>query len=336
MHENTKITLRQIVGAGKVQGRVVDEPREGPKMRTNLSILGWFIKSMSLSYHPTRVSWLFREIENTWSRTTVDWSLTVFLAFPPEGTLICSWVIFFVTAHKFPCFEVGHQQPGQERRGVGWRRSRRVHFHQLDIFLHLHNPPQTWEQTKSNSQGWFSWFHLDLVRKSKRRLLAMRGRKVMKTGKKMCIVPAISLSDIWVTHLLWNTWSDCHVSFNTGSNMGYFSRIPSESHILPLPSIPCTMHICVDTTMLTEMEFWPAQRLQRFFKLTTKNPYLSTTYCIKLSSHTVQWIVSLSSLLLTRLKAFDLGFRTKARINISSVFLVGQNEYSFSWKENLS
>ena len=40
MHENTKITLRQIVGAGKVQGRVVDEPREGPKMRTNLSILG--------------------------------------------------------------------------------------------------------------------------------------------------------------------------------------------------------------------------------------------------------------------------------------------------------
>ena len=152
MHENTKITLRQIVGAGKVKGRVVDEPREGPKMRTNLSILGWFIKSMSLSYHPTRVSWLFREIENTWSRTTVDWSLTVFLAFPPEGTLICSWAsFFFVTAHKFPCFEVGHQQPGQERRGEGWRRSRRVHFHQEDIFLHLHNPPQTWEQTKSNS-----------------------------------------------------------------------------------------------------------------------------------------------------------------------------------------
>ena len=77
----------------------------------------------------------------------------------------------------------------------------------------------------------------------------------------------------------------------------------SESHILPLPSIPCTMHIiCLDTTMLTEMEcegvrlhllcwnerLWPAQRLQRFFKLTTKNSYLSTTYCIKLSSHTVQ------------------------------------------------
>ena len=38
------------------------------------------------------------------------------------------------------------------------------------------------------------------ARPAKAKLL--RGRKVMKTGKKMCIVPAISLSDIWVTHLL--------------------------------------------------------------------------------------------------------------------------------------
>ena len=255
MHENTKITLRQIVGAGKVQGRVVDEPREGPKMRTNLSILGWFIKSMSLSYHPTRVSWLFREIENTWSRTTVDWSLTVFLAFPPEGTLICSWASFFlsplINSHALRLDTSSLAKRGEEKVGAGAGEFIFTRKISSFIFIILLRPESEQSQTL---QGWLFWFHLDLVRKSKRRLLAMRGRKVMKTGKKMCIVPAISLSDIWVTHLLWNTWSDCHVSFNTGSNMWDVLVESLPSHIF----CPCLLSpaLCIYVWILQCWRRW--------------------------------------------------------------------------------
>ena len=161
MHENTKITLRQIVGAGKVQGRVVDEPREGPKMRTNLSILGWFIKSMSLSYHPTRVSWLFREIENTWSRTTVDWSLTVFLAFPPEGTLICSWVIFFlsplINSHALRLDTSSLAKRGEEKVGAGAGEfifTRKISSY---IFIILLRPGSKQSQTLKDDFPDFTW-----------------------------------------------------------------------------------------------------------------------------------------------------------------------------------
>ena len=300
MHGNTKNTLRQIVGAGKVQGRVVDEPREGPKMRTNLSILGWFIKSMSLSYHPTRVSWLFREIENTWSRTTVDWSLTVFLAFPPEGTLICSWASFFlsplINSHALRLDTSSLAKRGEEKVGAGAGEfifTRKIFSF---IFIILLRPGSKQSQTLKDDFPDFTWTWWGSQRGG---CLQWEEGRWWKLGRR-CALCRQSPCQISGSLIFSETHGATviHVSFNTGSSMGYFSRIPftsfSESHILPLPSIPCTMHICVDTTMLTEMEFWPAQRLQRFFKLTTKNSYLSTTYCIKLSSHTVNCFIIIS------------------------------------------
>ena len=103
-------TLWKEVGAGEVQGRIVDVAREWPQMWTNLS-WGWGICKLTsadliivslkfcnphvkcYSYHPTGVSWLFREIKNAWSRTTIDRPLTVLLAIPPKNPEIYTLLI---------------------------------------------------------------------------------------------------------------------------------------------------------------------------------------------------------------------------------------------------
>ena len=227
MHENTKITLRQIVGAGKVQGRVVDEPREGPKMRTNLSILGWFIKSMSLSYHPTRVSWLFREIENTWSRTTVDWSLTVFLAFPPEGTLICSWASFFlsplINSHALRLDTSSLAKRGEEKVGAGAGEFIFTRKISSFIFIILLRPGSKQSQTLKDDFPDFTWTWWGSQRGG---CLQWEEGRWWKLGRR-CALCRQSPCQISGSLIFSETHGATviHVSFNTGSNMGYSGRI---------------------------------------------------------------------------------------------------------------
>jgi len=146
-------SLWKEVGAGEVQGRIVDVAREWPQMRTNLSwdwgmckitLAGLILVSLKFRFAcKIHISGYYKKLYLPSNRSKLVVQRNKERLKQDHDRQAADCTPGHPTSRIYPCFEVEHQQLVQERRGGESSRSRKVQFHQKHIFHLLHNPPLT-------------------------------------------------------------------------------------------------------------------------------------------------------------------------------------------------